>query len=103
MASCKDLLLQTSDLTSGKLLPMLLATSPPCRNETPLLHAYAAVQALTTDTGVLTWTLASEFSVCREQHLVALRRLAELKAANDRLVQAGAEDIDVERLPNAVW
>lgn len=86
MASCKDLLLQTPDPTSRKLLPLLLAVSPLCRNEPPLLHAYAAVQALTTDTGVLTWALASESSECREQHLIALGRLAELTAAKDCLV-----------------
>ena len=96
MASCKDLLLQTPDPISRKLLPLLLAVSPLCTAKIFYCMHMLHSKLMATHAGVLTWTLASELSTCRAQHLVALGRLAELKAARDRPVQAGADNINLQ-------
>lgn len=81
--------MRTSDTAAGSV--------PALQSDCPLLHAYAALLALVAHIGVLTWTLASGFSEFREQHLVALGRLAESNATTDRPVQAGANNMDVYR------
>lgn len=100
MASCADLLLQTTILTSCELLPLLLAVSPLYTANTlpACLGCLGCSLSLRPMRTVLTWTRDFILSESLQQHLVAEERCTGMKATQGRPMH-----VDVDKSEYIGW